>query len=56
MVVVVENAKGELLTSNKLMDLLIEEDISIKEIVDHYEHYNESEEQSYEIFRSIKLD
>ena len=53
--VVVENAKGELLTSNQLIDLMIEEDISIKEIVDHYEHYNETENQSYEIFRSIKL-
>ena len=54
-VVAVESANGELLEHNELIDLAVERDISIEEIVDHYDHYNETEDQSYQIFRSISL-
>jgi len=55
MVAVVENAKGELLTSQTLVDLMVEASVSVKEVVDHYEHYNKSEEQAFQIFKSIHV-
>ena len=54
-VVVVETAKGDLLTHHDLFDLVIEPDLSIVEVVDHFKHYDKSEEQAYELFRSISL-
>jgi HD-GYP domain-containing protein (c-di-GMP phosphodiesterase class II) len=53
---VVENAEGELLTHHSLLDLMAEPDIKVEEIVDHYEHYNKSEDQAYQIFQSIRLE
>jgi len=55
-VAVVENASGELLTHHTLMDLTFEADIRVAEIVDHYEHFNQSEDQAYKIFQSIRID
>lgn len=55
LVAVVENAKGELLSSHAVVDLMIEADLSVKEVVDHYEHYNQSEDQAYQIFSSIRI-
>ncbi len=52
---IIENAKGEMLTHNDIIDLMVESDINITEIVDHYEHYNESEEQTYNIFQSMNI-
>lgn len=54
-VAVVENAQGELLTAHNLVDLMLEPDIQVDEVVDHYEHYNESEDQAYRIFQSIRV-
>ena len=54
-VAVVENASGELLSSHTLLDLMLEKDIEIEEVVDHYEHFTESEDQSYRIFESIRV-
>ena len=54
-VVPVENVKGELLEHHNLVDLMVEPDLTIVEVVDHFEHYDESEQQAYEIFRSIRL-
>jgi len=54
-VVVVETANGDLLTHHQLFDLVIEPDLSIVEVVDHFKHYNQSDEQAYELFRSISL-
>lgn len=54
-VAVVENASGELLSSHSLLDLMLEKDIEIDEVVDHYEHFTESEDQSYRIFESIRV-
>ena len=54
-VAVVENAQGEMLTSHELVDLMVEKSTSVTEVVDHYEHYNKSDDQAYQIFRSIKL-
>lgn len=55
LVAVVENAKGELLTSHSLLDLMVEEEIEVVEVVDHYEHYDDSEDQAYRIFQSIRI-
>ena len=55
-VAVVENASGELLTHHTLLDLTIESDIHITEVVDHYEHYNQSEDQAFQIFQSIRIE
>jgi HD-GYP domain-containing protein (c-di-GMP phosphodiesterase class II) len=54
-VAVVENERGELLSHQTLIDLMMEPELSVKEVVDHYEHYNQSEDQAYEIFRSIRV-
>lgn len=54
-VAVVENAKGELLDQHQLVDLMVEADIQVQEVVDHYEHYSQSEDQAYQIFQSIRV-
>jgi hypothetical protein len=54
-VAVVENASGELLTHHSVLDLMLEPDIRVEEVVDHYEHYNQSEDQAYQIFQSIRV-
>jgi hypothetical protein len=55
LVAVVENAAGELLSSQTVVDLMIEKDMLVTEVVDHYDHYNKSEDQAYQIFSSIRL-
>lgn len=54
-VAVVENAKGELLKSHTLIDLMVDPEVNVVEVVDHYEYYNESEDQAYQIFQSIRV-
>ena len=54
-VVVVESAAGERLTHNHVVDLGHVEDVSIKEVMDHFEHYNASQDEAYDIFRGISL-
>jgi len=54
-VAVVENASGEVLTHHNVLDLMLEPDIRVDEVVDHYEHYNKSEDQAYQIFQSIRV-
>jgi hypothetical protein len=38
------------------VDLMLEPEVSITEVVDHYEHYSESEDQAFNIFQSIRVD
>jgi putative nucleotidyltransferase with HDIG domain len=54
-VAVVESAKGELLTHHAMLDLMLEPEIRVQEVVDHYEHFNKSEDQAYQIFQSIQV-
>ncbi len=54
-VVMAENANGELLSSNPLCDLEKEQEISIIEVVDHYEHYNQSVDQAFQVFKSLRV-
>ena len=54
-VAVVENAEGELLSSHTLVDLMVEPDLTITEVVDHYEHFSETEDQAFNIFKSIRV-
>ena len=54
-VAVVENSKGEMLRSHLLIDLMIEKDITIAEVVDHYEHYSADEDQAFQIFSSLNV-
>lgn len=54
-VAVVENKAGELLANHTLLDLMLEKDIEVEEVIDHYEKYNESEDQAYKIFQSIHI-
>ena len=51
----VENAAGELLTHHTLVDLMVEPELSITEVVDHYEHFSETEDQAFNIFKSIRV-
>lgn len=55
-VAVVENPDGELLTHHALLDLMVEKDIFVEEIVDHYEKYSETEDHAYRIFQSIRIE
>jgi len=50
-----ENADGEMLGSPALLDLMLDPEVAVQEVVDHYEHYNESEDQAYQIFSSIRV-
>jgi hypothetical protein len=52
---VVENAAGELLGSHTLVDLMLDADVHVAEVVDHYEHYRESEDQAYRVFQAIRV-
>lgn len=54
-VAVVENAQGELLTNQDLVDLMLEPHVQVEEVIDHYEHFNETDEQAYQIFQSIHI-
>ncbi len=54
-VAVVENAKGEMLSQHLLIDLDREQDVSIAEIVDHYEHFNEDEDHAFRVFSSLNV-
>lgn len=54
-VVVTENAQGEPLSANPVLDLQAEQDISITDIVDHYEHFGDSPEAAYLAFKSLKV-
>ncbi|HKJ00730.1 MAG TPA: HD domain-containing phosphohydrolase [bacterium] len=54
-VAVVENAQGELLRQHPLIDLMVTPDLSVEEVVDHYEHYSESEDQAFRIFSSLNV-
>lgn len=55
-VAVVENSQGELLPHHTLIDLMLEKDVEVKEVMDHYDHYSDSEDQAYKIFESIHID
>jgi putative nucleotidyltransferase with HDIG domain len=55
LVVPVEDASGERLTHHRLTDLMLELDLQVEEVVDHYEHYNQSDDQAYEVFQSIRI-
>ncbi len=54
-VAVVENARSELLRQHTLLDLLETPDIAVQEVVDHYEHYNASDDQAFRIFSSLNV-
>ncbi len=54
-VVVTENALGEPLSVNPLLDLQAELEISITEIVDHYEYFGNSPEAAYKAFKSLRV-
>ena len=54
-VAVVENARGELLRQHTLIDLLETPDLAVQEVVDHYEHFHESDDQAFRIFSSLNV-
>ena len=54
-VAVVENSSGEMLTHHTLVDLMLEPELEIVEVVDHFEHYSDSEDHAYNIFKSIRV-
>jgi hypothetical protein len=54
-VAVVENAKKQLLSHSSIVDLMVETDVKVVEVIDHYQHYNATEDQAYRIFRSIRF-
>lgn len=54
-VVVVESAAGERLTHHHVIDLRQAQDVSVAEVVDHFEYYNASEDEAFEIFSRINL-
>ena len=56
LVVVAENAQGEILSHNPINDLVQNQDIQVREILDHNEHYNASPCQALEIFSALRVD
>ena len=54
-VVVVEDANGNRLSQNDLVDLMIAPDLSITDVLDHYEHFSESPDQPYEVFSTLRF-
>ena len=54
-VVLCENAKGERLSANPLVDLAAEPELSITEVIDHYEHYNQSIDHAFQVFKSLQV-
>ena len=54
-VVVVESAAGERLTHHHVIDLRQPSDITVAEVVDHFEYYNASDDEAFGIFTSINL-
>ena len=54
-VAVVENAEGKLLSHHTLIDLMLDPALKVEAVVDHYEHFSESEDQAYKIFQSIRV-
>ncbi|MEE8434256.1 MAG: HD domain-containing phosphohydrolase, partial [bacterium] len=54
-VAVVENSAGQMLRSHLLIDLMVETDLSITEVVDHYEHYSEDEDHAFRVFSSLNV-
>jgi len=54
-VVVTENAQGETFTTHPLIDLAATPDISIAEVVDHYEHYGDDPDTAFRIFVSLNV-
>jgi putative nucleotidyltransferase with HDIG domain len=55
MLAVVENAAGERLGGHTVVDLMLDADVHVAEVVDHYEHYRESEDQAYRIFQALRV-
>ena len=53
LVAVVENASGEILSSHTLVDLMLDPEVGVEEVVDHYDHYNQSEDQAFNLFMSV---
>lgn len=54
-VAVVENAQGEPLAHHTLIDLLQDFDLEIIEVVDHFQHYADSDDQAYQVFSNISV-
>jgi hypothetical protein len=54
-VTIVENAKGERLGHHDIVDLMLEPDMHVVDVVDHYTHYNETEDQAFRIFQQIQI-
>ena len=54
-VAVVQNKAGELLAHHTLIDLMADTDVHVDEVLDHYEHFNQSEDQAYQVFQSIRI-
>jgi hypothetical protein len=54
-VAVVENARGELMRQHVLIDLIETPDIAVQEVVDHYEHYKQSDDQAFRIFSTLNV-
>jgi hypothetical protein len=54
-VVVVESAAGERLTHHHVIDLRQAQDITVAEVVDHFEYYNASDDEAFDIFTNINL-
>lgn len=54
-VVVVESAAGERLTHHHVIDLRQAQDLTVTEVVDHFEYYNASEDEAFEIFTNINV-
>lgn len=55
-VVVAENAQGEILSHNPIIDLTENQDIQVREVLDHNEYYNASPGQALEIFSALRVD
>lgn len=52
-IAIVENSQGELVGHHDLIDLMVQPELDIAEVVDHYKHYDKTEDHALNIFKSI---
>lgn len=52
---IVENADGDMMSHHTLLDLMLEPEITLVEVVDHFEHYNDDPEHAARVFQSITI-
>ncbi len=54
-VAIAENARGEILSHNSVVDLVKERNILVSEVLDHNRHYQEHAEHALQVFTGMQV-